>query len=75
MPPQHLAQGCVARKAAAQGQISSLAEAEITKVVDVATEIAARLGVSADHPEHSEMKEMVTPEAVLDPIEESVAAK
>jgi len=44
-------------------------------VVELATEIAARLGVSTDHPELSEMKEMVRPEAVLDAIEESVAAK
>jgi len=62
------------RRAELDVQIS-LFEAEITKVVELATEIAAKLGVSADHPELGEMKQMVRPEAVLDAIEESEAAK
>ena len=63
------------RRAELDVQISLLAEAEITKLVELVTEIAAKLGVSADHPELGEMKQMVRPEAVLDAIEESEAAK
>jgi hypothetical protein len=44
-------------------------------VVELVTEFAAKLGVSAGHPELGEMKQMVRPEAVLDAIDESEAAK
>ena len=52
-------------------QISLLAEAEITKLVELVSEIAARMNVpAAAHEEIEEMKRQVAPEAVLDAIEE-----
>jgi uncharacterized membrane protein len=55
-------------------QISLLAEAEITKLVELVAEIAARMNVpAAEHDEIEEMKRQVAPEAVLDAIEESAA--
>jgi uncharacterized membrane protein len=60
------------RRAELDVQISLLAEAEITKLVQLVSEIAARMDIEpARHPEVEEMKQMVAPEAVLDAIEES----
>lgn len=62
------------RRAELDVQISLLAEAEITKLVELVSEIAARLEVpAAEHEEIEEMKRQVAPEAVLDAIEESAA--
>jgi uncharacterized membrane protein len=62
------------RRAELDVQISLLAEAEITKLVQLVSEIAARMNVPAGEPaEIEEMKRQVAPEAVLDAIEESVA--
>jgi uncharacterized membrane protein len=62
------------RRAELDVQISLLAEAEITKLVELVSEIAARMDVPvAEHQEIEEMKRQVAPEAVLDAIEESAA--
>ena len=62
------------RRAELDVQISLLAEAEITKLVQLVSEIAARLDVPAgEQGEIEEMKRQVAPEAVLDAIEESAA--
>jgi uncharacterized membrane protein len=62
------------RRAELDVQISLLAEAEITKLVELVSEIAARMDVpAAHHEEIDEMKRQVAPEAVLDAIEESTA--
>jgi uncharacterized membrane protein len=63
------------RRAELDVQISLLAEAEITKLVQLVSEIAARLDIEpAREPEVEEMKQMVAPEAVLDAIEEGEPA-
>jgi uncharacterized membrane protein len=55
-------------------QISLLAEEEITKLVQLVSEIAARMDVpDARQREIEEMKQLVQPEAVLDAIEEAQA--
>ncbi len=60
------------RRAELDVQISLLSEAEITKLVQLVSEIAGRLGVQdPGEPEIEEMKRGVAPEAVLDAIEES----
>ena len=62
------------RRAELDVQISLLAEAEITKLVELVSEIAARLEVpQAQQEEVQEMKKLVQPEAVLDAIEEAQA--
>ena len=62
------------RRAELDVQISLLAEAEITKLVELVSEIAARMDVPAGGQEElEEMKRKVAPEAVLDAIEESAA--
>jgi uncharacterized membrane protein len=58
------------RRAELDLQISLLAEAEITKLVELVSEIADRMQVPADaRGEIEEMKHRVEPEAVLDAIE------
>ena len=53
-------------------QISLLAEHEITKLVDIATQIAERMDIAVwSDPEVQEAREDVAPEAVLDSIERS----
>src|SRR5205085_6092173 len=60
------------RRAELDVQISLLAEAEITKLVELVSGIAAWMDVpGAEHEEIEEMKRQVAPEAVLDAIEES----
>jgi uncharacterized membrane protein len=60
------------RRAELDLQVSLLAEAEITKLVQLVSEIAARMEVpAAQHEEIEEMKQLVQPEAVLDAIEEA----
>jgi uncharacterized membrane protein len=62
------------RRAELDVQIGLLAEAEITKLVQLVSGIAERLDVPAgEHEEIEEMKRQVAPEAVLDAIEEGVA--
>jgi uncharacterized membrane protein len=62
------------RRAELDVQISLLAEAEITKLVELVSEIAERMQVPASRqPEVEEMKQLVHPEAVLDAIEEAKA--
>lgn len=62
------------RRAELDLQVSLLAEAEITKLVELVSEIAARMNVpSARQEEIEEMKRQVAPEAVLDAIEENAA--
>src|SRR5256885_1626204 len=62
------------RRAELDVQISLLAEAEITKLVELVSEIAARMDVPlADQEDVQEMKERVQPEVVLDAIEEAQA--
>ena len=62
------------RRAELDVQISLLAEAEITKLVELVSEIAERMQVPASRqPEVEEMKQLVHPEAVLDAIEEAEA--
>ena len=62
------------RRAELDVQISLLAEAEITKVVELVSAIAERLDVpTAEKREIEEVKRQVAPEAVLDAIEESAA--
>ena len=63
------------RRAELDLQVSLLAEAEITKLVELVSAIADRLDIQPDgQPEIEEMKQMVAPEAVLDAIEESELA-
>lgn len=60
------------RRAELDVQISLLAEAEITKLVELVSEIAERMEVpAAEQEEVEEMKRQVAPEAVLDAIEGS----
>lgn len=60
------------RRAELDVQISLLAEAEITKLVELVSRIAERMDLpEAEQPEVEEMKRRVAPEAVLDAIEES----
>jgi uncharacterized membrane protein len=60
------------RRAELDVQISLLAEAEITKLVELVSEIAARMEVPfAEQQDIEEMKQLVQPEAVLDAIEEA----
>jgi uncharacterized membrane protein len=59
------------RRAELDVQISLLAEAEITKLVELVAQIAERMNVpGAEEEEVEEMKRRVEPEAVLDAIEE-----
>jgi uncharacterized membrane protein len=59
------------RRAELDMQIGLLAEAEITKLVELVSDIAARMDVpGARHDEIEEMKQRVQPEVVLDAIEE-----
>ena len=52
-------------------QVSLLAEAEITKLVELVSTIAERMDVPGSEPQEiEEMKQRVAPEAVLDAIEE-----
>ena len=60
------------RRAELDVQVSLLAEQEITKLVQLVSEIADRMGVEhAAAADVQEMKREVAPEAVLDAIEES----
>lgn len=60
------------RRAELDVQVSLLAEQEITKLVQLVSEMAARMGIEDPRePEVEEMKRGVAPEAVLDAIEES----
>ena len=60
------------RRAELDLQVSLLAEAEITKLVELVSMIAERMDVStAEQHEIEEMKQRVAPEAVLDAIEET----
>jgi uncharacterized membrane protein len=63
------------RRAELDLQVSLLAEAEITKLVQLVSEIAERLNLpaSGEH-EIEEMKKRVAPEAVLDAIERTEEA-
>ena len=64
------------RRAELDVQISLLAEAEITKLVQLVSEIAERMNVpAAEQKDLEEMKRMVAPEAVLDAIEASEGEK
>ena len=59
------------RRAELDVQISLLAEAEITKLVELVAQIAERMNVpGAEEEDVEEMKRRVAPEAVLDAIEE-----
>ena len=69
---QHRMAAAADRRAELDVQISLLAEAEITKLVQLVSEIAERMHVPAtDQGEVEEMKQLVKPEAVLDAIEEA----
>ena len=60
------------RRAELDLQVSPLAEAEITKLVELVSEIADRMNVpAAEQEDLEEMKRMVAPEAVRDVIEEN----
>ena len=60
------------RRAELDVQISLLAEAEITKLVELVSEIAKRMDVPVEqHEEIEEMKQRVAPETVLDAIEQT----
>jgi uncharacterized membrane protein len=59
------------RRAELDVQIGLLAEHEITKLVQMVSEIAERAGVPPEPGEVEELKRDVAPEAVLDAIEES----
>ena len=59
------------RRAELDLQVSLLAEHEITKLVELVSEIAQRMGVpGAERDDVEELKRTVAPEAVLDAIEE-----
>ena len=60
------------RRAELDLQVSLLAEQEITKLVQMVSDISSRMGMEQyAQPEVEEMKRGVAPEAVLDAIEES----
>jgi uncharacterized membrane protein len=60
------------RRAELDLQVSLLAEAEITKLVELVSMIAQRMDLPAsEQSEIEEMKQRVAPEAVLDAIEET----
>ena len=60
------------RRAELDLQVSLLAEAEITKLVELVSMIAERMDLSSgEQQEVEEMKQRVAPEAVLDAIEET----
>jgi uncharacterized membrane protein len=60
------------RRAELDLQVSLLAEAEITKLVELVSMIADRMDLStAGQPEVEEMRRRIEPEAVLDAIEET----
>jgi uncharacterized membrane protein len=60
------------RRAELDLQVSLLAEAEITKLVELVSEIAERMNVpDARQEDVEDMKRLVQPEAVLDAIEEA----
>ena len=60
------------RRAELDLQVSLLAEAEITKLVELVAMIAERMNLSSEgEHELEEMKQRVAPEAVLDAIEET----
>jgi uncharacterized membrane protein len=60
------------RRAELDLQVSLLAEAEITKLVELVSAMAARMEVpDAEREDVEEMKQLVQPEAVLDAIEEA----
>lgn len=62
------------RRAELDLQVSLLAEAEITKLVELVSMIAEQMNLSsAEEQEIEEMKQRVAPEAVLDAIEETEA--
>ncbi|HEX5238668.1 MAG TPA: DUF1003 domain-containing protein [Sphingomicrobium sp.] len=62
------------RRAELDLQVSLLAEAEITKVVELVSMIAERMDLpTSQQQEIEEMKKRVAPEAVLDAIEETEA--
>lgn len=62
------------RRAELDLQVSLLAEAEITKLVELVSTMAERMDVPAsEQHEIEEMKKRVAPEAVLDAIEETEA--
>jgi uncharacterized membrane protein len=62
------------RRAELDLQVSLLAEAEITKLVELVSMIADRMDLSAtEEQEIEEMKQRVAPEVVLDAIEETEA--
>lgn len=64
------------RRADLDVQISLLTEHEVTKLVDLVTRIAEKVGVHVDDGEVSEIKKDVAPEAVLEKIgEEDARAK
>lgn len=64
------------RRAELDLQVSLLAEAEITKLVQLVSEMAAKMEVpAAEQEEIQEMKQLVRPEAVLDAIEEAAVAE
>lgn len=53
-------------------QIGLLAEHEVTRLIQLTTQIAQRLGIpEAESPELKELERSVAPEAVLERIEES----
>ena len=56
------------RRAELDLQVSLLAEHEVTKLVQLVSEIARRLDIAETSPETEEMKRTVAPEAVLDAI-------
>jgi uncharacterized membrane protein len=60
------------RRAELDLQVSLLAEAEITKLVELVSAMAARMEVpDAEREDVEEMKQLVQPEAVLDAIEKA----
>jgi hypothetical protein len=64
-------QGVGGRHSRVAAPISLLAEQEITKIVQIVSQIAERMGIEAVRPEVEEMMREIAPEAVLDAIEES----
>lgn len=63
------------RRAELDVQVSLLAEQEITKLVELVSELARRMGVeSKSASEIDEMKRVIAPEAVLDAIEKEERA-
>lgn len=63
------------RRAELHLQISLLAEHELTRIMDIVSSIAERLGEPPDHPDLPELKREIHPEQVLDSLKRHIGSE